>query len=311
MKTSISLLFSCLLIICLCCCAKLSIAQLHFQAIAPEETNPGIKTIHSDHLALYNTASPGNHRLLIMIVGTGGFARDNYGFDSVAANMGYHVIGLDYNNTVITTTCSNSNDSTCFNTFRQEIVFGTDLSPLVSVDSLNSIYFRIKALLAYLSRKQSDQGWSDFIKGDSIQWSKIVVAGHSQGAGHAAYLGKKFPIARVLIFAGPQDYLSHFNTPASWLSQMSITPAGNYYAFLHLKDPFDFKKQLADCMKLMQSNNPDSVLVQPNTPLSGKHKFHLLITDINTANPHGSMLQPNFSPAWKYLLQFPSDKIKE
>jgi pimeloyl-ACP methyl ester carboxylesterase len=246
-----------------------------------------------------------------MIVGTGGFARDNYGFDSVAANLGYHVIGLDYNNTVITTTCSNSSDSTCFNTFRQEIVFGTDLSPLVSVDSLNAIYFRIKALLGYLARQHSEQGWKEFIKGDSIQWSKIIVAGHSQGAGHAAYLGKRFPVARVLILAGPQDFLSHFNTPASWLSEKSITPPGKYFAFLHLKDPFDFKKQLADCMKLMQLNSPDSILIQPNTSSVNLLKFHILVTDISSGNPHGSMLQPVFVDAWKYLLQFPSDKIKE
>src|SRR5207249_4894448 len=106
-------------------------------------------------------------------------------------------------------------------------------------------------------------GWKQYIDNNQIQWENIIVAGHSQGAGHAAYLGKRFPVAKVLIFAGPQDYLNNFNAPAGWLSDKSKTAASRYFAFLHVKDPFGFKKQLINCMKLMERTNPDTLLVKP------------------------------------------------
>jgi hypothetical protein len=281
-------------------------AQVKVISISPSQTDTLVKSIHGDHMVLINTAVKPLNKLVLMIVGTGAPAKDNLPFDSFAASAGYHVISLDYDNTVITTACSNSDDSACFNGFRQEIVFGEPVSALVAVDSINSIYHRFYALLLYLSKKYPRQGWQQYINNDSIQWQKIIVAGHSQGAGHAAYLGKKFPVNRVLIFAGPQDYLAHFNSPASWLSEKGITHPSKYFAFLHLKDPFDFNKQLAGCLKLMQAATADTLLVQPGVAVT-KNK-HILVTNIESANPHGSMLQPVFKKAWAYLLA--ADPVK-
>lgn len=276
------------------------VAQVQVISINPAQTGSHINAIHGDHQALINTSVKPVNKLVLMIVGTGAPASDNLPFDSFAAATGYHVISLDYKNTVITTACSNSEDSSCFNVFRQEIVFGEPVSALVEVDSANSIYNRLYELLQYLLKKYPEQGWQQYINKNTIQWQKIIVAGHSQGAGHAAYLGKKFPVSRVLIFAGPQDFLVHFNSPASWLSQKSATNPSKYFAFLHLKDPFDFNKQLAGCLQLMQAVTADTVLVQPGIGVS-KNK-HILVTNIESANPHGAMLQPAFKKAWTYLL---------
>jgi len=275
-------------------------AQVQIIPVNPAQTGALIQSIHGDHLALIDTTLKLLNKLVLMIVGTGASARDNLPFDSFAASRGYHVISLDYNNTVITTACSNSADSACFNNFRQEIVFGEPVSELVAVDSANSIYHRFYELLLYLSKKYPRQGWQQYVNGNAIQWQKIIVAGHSQGAGHAAYLGKKFPVYRVLIFAGPQDYLVHFNSPASWLSQKGVTNSSKYFAFLHLKDPFDFNKQLAGCLQLMQAVKADTILVQPGAAVTTSR--HILVTNIESANPHGSMLQPVFTKAWTYLL---------
>ncbi|MEO5683289.1 MAG: hypothetical protein ABIQ88_11650 [Chitinophagaceae bacterium] len=281
-------------------CALL-MSQVQVMSISPAHTGNGIVPIHGDHQVLIDISAKRLRKLVVMINGTGASAKDNFPFDSFAAAKGYDVISLDYKNTVITTVCSNSNDSACFNGFRQEIVFGEPVSsPVVEVDSSNSIYYRLYALLQYLAAQYPMQGWQRYISKGAIQWRDIIVAGHSQGAGHAAYLGKKFPLYKVLIFAGPQDFLVHFNTPAEWLSQKSITPASKYYAFLHLKDPFDFNKQLAGCVRLMQSLTTDTVLVKPG--IAVKTKRHILVTNVDTGNPHGSMLQPAFKSAWAYLL---------
>ena len=276
-------------------------AQVQVLSIKPESTDAGIQTIHGDHLALIDTHAPQLHKLLLMIVGTGGSARDNFSFDSLAAAKGYHVISLDYKNTVVTTVCSNSEDSTCFNRFRQEIVFGESVSPLVEVDTVNSIYHRFVALLQLLAVRYPTQYWQQYIKNDVVVWSKITVAGHSQGAGHAAYLGKKFPVARVLLFAGPQDYLAHFNTPAGWQFRQTATHPSQYFAFLHYKDPYDSKKQLADCAALMGPYAADTLQVNPFMKIKGRP--HIFITGIASSNPHGAMLQPVFANAWLYLLR--------
>ncbi|MFT3934324.1 MAG: hypothetical protein QM726_11950 [Chitinophagaceae bacterium] len=275
-------------------------AQVKRLTINPAQTGTGIVMVHEPHVAYIDTAVKPLGKLLLMIVGTGAGADHNVPFFNYAATLGYHVVSLDYKNNVITTVCSNSEDSSCFNRFRQEIVFGEPVSPLVEVDSVNSIYNRFQKLLLYLSKTYAKQGWGQFIKNGLIQWPKITVAGHSQGAGHAAYFGKKFPLDRVLMLAGPQDYLAKYSTPAPWLSGKSTTPVSKYYAFLHVKDPYDFNKQLADDMTVMRSTTPDTLIVQPNTPVATNK--HILVVNTATSNPHESMMQPGFEKAWGYLL---------
>ncbi len=281
-------------------------SQLQTNLVNPAQTDPQVSSVHGDHFVMIDTAVKPLNKILLMIAGTGASADHNIPFFSYAAAMGYHVISLDYKNTVITTVCSNSDDSACFNAFRQEIIFGEPVSPLVSVDSANSIYHRFYELLIYLSKKYPQQGWQQYIKGGTIQWPKIVVAGHSQGAGHAAYLAKKFPVNRALIFAGPQDFLVHFNRPAGWLYQKGITSPSKYFAFLHIKDPYDFNKQKADFLALLEGHTADTVLVQPGAGVA--KGGHILVVDIETQNPHESMMQPAFEKAWAYLLSADTGK---
>lgn len=274
-------------------------AQTDSILVDPAATGPHITPVWGNHTAYINSTVKPVNKLLVMIVGTGTAANHNIPFFDFAAGLGYHVISIDYKNTVITTACSNSEDSTCFDKFRQEIVFGEPVSPLVDVDSANSIYNRLYALLRYLSKKYPKQGWQQYLQDKGVSWTKITVAGHSQGAGHAAYLGKKFPVNRVLILAGPQDYLVKFSAPAGWLWTKGVTDPSKYFAFLHVKDPYDFNKQKADCLAVMPAGT-DTTLVQPNSPVV--KKAHILVANVESSNPHEAMMQPGFAKAWAYLL---------
>jgi hypothetical protein len=291
-------------------------AQMNMISVSPDSTGTAIRTIHGNHFAYSSGSVPSRHRLILMIQGTGTSAKDFSFVDTVFASMGYPVISLDYSNNVITTVCSNSRDSACFNGFRQEIVFGTPVSPVVEVDSPNSIYHRLQQFLLWLEQRYPQQEWGEYIKDSVIQWERIIVAGHSQGAGHAVYLGKRFKVDRVLIFSGPQDYLSYYNSPASWLSDSSQTGLPRYFAFLHTRDPFDFFKQRINCETLMQikktgaapgamagpvsPDEPDTLMVAPGLPVKGGR--HILVTDIPSQNPHGSTLDPVFRKVWEYML---------
>lgn len=269
--------------------------------VNPAETAQGIVMMHTPHVVIYNTAVPGVHKLFLMIVGTGGSATELRGMDSIVAGMGYHTISIDYKNNVITTVCNNSRDAGCFDKFRQEIMFGTPVSDSVNVDSTNSIINRFTKLLQYLVKNDPNGGWGEFINGDKVQWGKIVVGGHSQGAGHSAYIGKHFNVSRVLMFSGPQDYRVAFNSPALWLSGKSATPLNRYYSFLHINDQYVVARQLANDATVMGMATPDSTHVEPNIPLQTNK--HILVNNIATGNAHMSTLLPVFKNVWEYMLK--------
>jgi pimeloyl-ACP methyl ester carboxylesterase len=235
-----------------------------------------------------------------MIPGTNGKATNFASFDSTFAAMGYYVITPDYINTVLTTVCSKSEDSTCFNNFRQEIMFGTPVSDKVDVDSVNSLENRIATLLNYLAKQEGSKGWNRFVKNGQPRWDRIIVAGHSQGAGHAAYLGKHFKTAGVLLFSGPQDFLQHFNAPASWQFEAGKTAPRRYQAFLHLQDPFVYDYQIKDVAALNHHAVTDTALVQPHAPVrSIKPVF---VTDVDWKDKHGSTVNTAFVEVWKIMI---------
>jgi len=269
--------------------------------IDPAKTGPGINMVHSGHLAVYYPGVPDKRKLFLMIVGTGGSATAMMTIDSTVASMGYHTLAIDYRNNVITTVCNNSPDSACFDKFRQEIMFGTPVSDSVNVDSTNSIVNRVRKALQYLVKNDPGGEWSDYISGNTIKWADIIVGGHSQGAGHAAFIGKRFNVNRVLIFSGPQDYRVAFSSPANWLGVKGLTNVKRYYAFLHIKDQFDFTRQLANCTKVMGLPKQDYEHVEPGAPLSTTK--HILVNSIETNNAHMSTLLPQFKNVWEYMLK--------
>ncbi|MGO4290325.1 BPSS1187 family protein [Chitinophaga sp. RAB17] len=273
-------------------------AQVKLQSVSPETTGAGISTVHSPHLAVTPMEKNNRHQLLVMIPGTGGSAVHFRAFDSCFAEMGYYVVTLDYLNNVITTVCSKSEDSTCFDHFRQEIMFGSPVSDKVAVDSVNSLVNRLTKLLQYLAKQ--DVVWEEFLRHGQPRWDKIIAAGHSQGAGHAAYMGKQFKLRGVLMFSGPQDYLQYFNAPAHWQEVNGRTPVSRYYAFLHVQDPFNYQYQVADVALINHHAVTDTTMVQPQTPVHSTRS--ILVTDINKSDKHGSTVGMEFIPVWKYMI---------
>lgn len=273
--------------------------QLRVLQVDPRQTGPSIRIIHGPHLALYQADAP-RRRLMLMLEGTGASATGMRGVDSVFATLGLQVVSLDYPNTVISTVCAHSKDTACSDHFRQEIVTGAPVSGLVAVDSVNCIISRFTALLRYLIRTDSAGRWDRFLRHGQPRWDRIVVAGHSQGSGHAAYLGKLFGVDRVLIFSGPQDYLADLGMPSPWLKMKSATPPGHYYAFLHLQDPFHVRYQILNCDRLMNLKPSDTLMVTPGQRITGHP--HILVNNLATKNAHGSTLFPQFKSIWAYML---------
>lgn len=273
--------------------------------VDPQQTGPGIAMVHGPHIAVYDPQATPRHQLYLFLAGTGRSAESSLLMDRVFAGWGYHAISLDYEDNVIAVTCAHSSNSACFDNYRRAIVTGAPVSAKVRVDAANSILNRLARLLSYLVEFDPEGGWNQFVTDGQPAWSLIIVAGHSQGAGHAAYIGKLFTVNRVLMFSGPQDYLDNLNEPAPWQAREGATPPSRFFAFLNLQDPFNVHHQIANCMELMSMREPNTLMVEPGEGIHGDH--HILINNYPTRQHHGSTLFPQFENVWKYMATIPVD----
>lgn len=274
-------------------------AHVIFLRVEPPRTDPAISTVHGANIALYDPQSISRHRLFLFIVGTGAKASDSRGIDTIFARWGYHAISIDYEDNVIAVACAHSLDSATFGRYRNAIVTGAPVSTKVKVSRANSILNRFEKLLVYLVKHDAAGGWSQFVKNGRPVWPRIIVAGHSQGAGNAAYIGKLFRVDRVLMFSGPQDYMDNLHRPAPWLYGKGATPPSRFFAFLALKDPFNVHHQIANCMALMHLSKPHTLIVQPGDVIDGNHR--IFVNDFPTKSPHSSTILPQFKNVWRYM----------
>jgi pimeloyl-ACP methyl ester carboxylesterase len=289
--------------------------QVYFNFLAPEHANPNIAKGGSMHYYVRpSVKSSLTPRLLLVLPGTKGKPRNFMRFCDMAAGMGYHVLALSYDNAHnIRKLCQQSKDADCYLHIRQEIVLGNDASDLISVSADASIEQRLRDALIYLSTQDAYGQWSQFLKGTQIQWASLTVAGHSQGAGHAALLGKRYALQRVILIAGPNDYHTETAGPADWLSSKSATPANRWYVWLHAYDssiPVVEQIEQADALGVL----PVTVNFPAQSDiLAGTHRI-LSVMDKGSPYTHLSLVvdaytpvddahQPLYAPVWKYLLK--------
>jgi hypothetical protein len=274
-------------------------AQVTVLRIDPHATDAAIEQVHGPHLAAYHAEAAPAHKLLVFLPGTKDNAERSLDMYRAFASWGYHAVGLDYENNVITVICAHSQDAACFDHYREAIVTGAPESDKIKVDTENSILCRLEKLLLYLEKTDPGGEWGEFVEAGRPAWGRIVVAGHSQGAGHAAYIGKIFPVDRVLIFSGPQDFFDDLNMPAPWQAEPSATPLSRYFAFLNVNDPYNERHQLASCEILMGLADPEPLMVRPGEAISGEH--HILLNDVEEEHGHGSTISLEFENVWKYM----------
>jgi hypothetical protein len=192
----------------------------------------------SPHIAINPELTvPTKGKLFLMLPGTGAVPRTYRLITRTAPTQGFHAIGLTYiNEEAVNSVCALSLDPDCSGKVRREVITGEDSSPLIEVNASNSIVNRLRTLLIYLRDNFPAEGWEQFLSGNEIVWSRIVAAGHSQGGGHAAYLGKLFSLDRIAMFSAPGDTGLAPSSPAPWLNLPPITAPSRHYGFTHSAD---------------------------------------------------------------------------
>jgi pimeloyl-ACP methyl ester carboxylesterase len=198
-----------------------------------------------------------------------------------------------------------ASDKLIFDRYRDEVCFGNQVSTVVAVDALNCIVTRATKLLLYLKKTYPAQNWGQYLTAsNTIRWDKVVVAGHSQGSGHACYIGKKNRVERVVMLSGPNDYSTYFNSPANWLSQPGQTPLTKQFALLHTRDeivPFEYQVANLKGLGILAANQVPVLADNLTAPYSNAR-----VLSLNTpaASFHSATVGANsVLPAiWQYML---------
>ena len=219
-----------------CVTPVLAVPQRLF--FSPTATDPAITTFTNNHYAVTDPDVPARGKLMVFLPGTGGVPFVYTRFVENAASLGFHSLGLMYPNGESINELCRIHDP--FNPdaaaeARLEVIDGTDRVPYLSVNRPNSIENRLLKALQYLHARVPARGWHQFLSGDNIVWQKIAVCGHSQGGGHAAFLGKTRLIDRSVNFCAT-DWWSYGARLYNWLSQSSVTSVANAFMMAHHRD---------------------------------------------------------------------------
>jgi hypothetical protein len=133
------------------------------------------------------------------------------------------------------TLCQSSADPDCYWKARAVVTFGGG-SPVPNQQAVSigdSIVNRLNKLLASLVQAHGNENWGQFLLADrTVDWSKVVLAGHSQGGGHAGILAKSVTLGRVVYFSSPEDWDEANDRRATWTSNRpNVTAANRQFGF--------------------------------------------------------------------------------
>ena len=283
---------------------------LFMHKVKPSDTGTEIGQPNDDH-HVYLRPGADNGLLFLFLPGTGQKPEQFTKLLAAAAAANYHVIGLDYRQLPeVAQLCNEQPD--CFEPAREEAFDGQGESALVTIGPNNCILHRLVKLLEWLDQHHASEHWGQFLQTGKPVWSKIAVAGHSQGGGHAAFIAKLFVVHRVVMFSSVSDATGNPSwVSAPWLKKPHATPIDRYFGFTNTHDTTFFPRikvnfttlGLLGALKQVDGSSPPyGGSHQLKTSLqmpSGVSAHNGIATDSTPMTPSGS---PVYEAVWRYLL---------
>lgn len=266
-------------------------AELLRLDIKPSQTDPAIQSADSPHIVQFDPAKT-DATLLLWMPGTLGSPHvpRQMNFPQFAAQQGYRLINLSYiTDQAVSGICVGKNlrgYRACAEDYRRKRIFGDGGFRLIPDQPQDAIVHRFSKLLQYLKEQRKDEHWDQYLNADgSPRWEKIAVSGQSQGGGHAAFIAKLKPVARVIMLSGGWDY-SAPGEIADWYAKPSVTPPERWYATYHVEEPTaNAMAEISRALKIPQSH-----VGALDKPVLG-------------ARAHGEgMSNPAYLPWWKMAL---------
>lgn len=271
--------------------------------ITPTTADPGLKTDQNEANVVVMPAGTPRPELMVWLPGSNGHPKGDESIIATGAKGGYRVIGLQYNNQfTVENKCGPQHDPECLTKMRAVRFDGSAQDAVVPNTVAEGVEHRLTMLLKYLAAKYPDEGWGQYLDGDMPAWKKIVLAGHSQGAGMTAYIAKKREVARAVLFSGGADgegLSLETRKWSSWLTAPSKTPMDRWYAEYNAKEAIALAEpyNYVDILKIPK----DHVLVfSLDLPTGAKQGPGLMA--------HMSVVHdPRYLPQWQWMLGI-SDK---
>ncbi len=260
------------------------------ETVQPSTADPQIRASDAPNLVYGSEAAQKGAPLVVFMPGTHGTSVHAPDFIlRTVADQGYRVIFLSYDDEIAGTKLCQRGPPDCFARFRTARLFGGgDDSAQTPVPE--AIVPRLVALLRYLDREHPGAGWSDYLTADGPAWPRIVVSGLSQGAGMAAFLAKRYPVRRVVLFSSPWDFTNPGRRPASWLFDTSATPPDRWWVERHVHE--NTTALIAHAYQALRIPADHILLFDGPKP-----------PDAHGDNPfHGSTIRlPQYVPQWRTL----------
>lgn len=299
-------------------------AQRQSSFVLPQETDSRIDTDLEAHYVAHNPSVTPRNQLFLFLPGTGAVPRLYQEICNLAADLGYHVVNLNYpNSQAVGTLCGGLNaDLDCYGKVRLEVIDGIDRTSLVNVNRANSIENRLIRLLLYLHSRRPGDGWGQYLSPDnSLKWTVLVVGGHSQGGGHAGLLGRYHSTSRVIMLAA-MDFNTRANALANWIAlpatTPNATPADRFFGFAHQRDELiNYTILSTRAWPAYGMNSYGGIVNVDHTPppYANSHSLNSNI-DIPADYFHSSIAAdprlvrqpdgaPIYRPVWEYLLDAP------
>lgn len=284
--------------------------------------------------------------MLVIFIGgslskpTDTLATPSTNFITTAASLGYHALDVAYSDhqvigqaceTTSQTCCADASCSSlvhcapnrCYPASRYAVALGacqTDASEAVcnNLTPDAAILPRVVQMLDLLKQQDPIGGWDAFVDANTalpaeqrLRWSKLVLAGHSQGGGHAAFIGSIFAAARVVQLSSTCDAVG--STPASWttwsgssstnyLGQAWGTSPGAAYWGLAAATTFDSQGQVTGGDTLC----PYHAAIWTNLGMDPSREDDTADTSCITAtmNDHAASIRcATNAPRWATMLQ--------
>jgi len=270
--------------------------------VRPQETDPDLRRFNNPHYVVFDRTGARSADLLLFMTGTGADPGSVTDFLIVAAAQGYRAVSLAYNDVpAVIAVCPQDPDPQCSAKVRQKRIFGDDVTRRVDDTPAESIANRLVKLLIRLDRDHPSEGWSDYLDGGAPRWQRIAVGGHSQGAGMAAFIAQRKPVARVILFSSPWDFDGRERQLAPWvLAGPGATPAGLWFAAYHKKERT--AALIASAYKALRipAANIRVFTLEPGR-FAGDNPYHLSVVGNGTTPRSGSGL-PSYADDWRFLL---------
>lgn len=236
----------------------------------PSSLGPGVDEVRTGtggtgeaarHYFCYPVGVAHNDKLLLYLVGTTDSPTQYIEFPRRACALGYAAVSIAYHNEVDgRSTCTTNTN--CYESFRREIVYGMDLLPdPIRVNQTNSILGRFLGVLTTLEQRELYfPPWRTIHQRVAARdFTKVAVAGHSQGSGHALLIARDFEIERLIMLAGVTDRMNSglgTNAAPAWIANWNPataqTPSTRFFTYLHDDDGVAVVRQVVSNWDLLR-----------------------------------------------------------